>query len=153
MLDPNYITGFVDGEGSFSISFTPRNFKDVKWEVRPSFSISQHRRNRGILFKIKEYFGCGTIRPNRKDNTYKYEVRSLEDLEKKIIPHFRKYPLQTDKKKDFEIFTSVIEIMKKGEHLTRDGLQTIITLLKELPPERKRKYNFKNFFPTDEGIV
>ena len=147
MLDPNYITGFVDGEGSFSVCISPRNFKNVKWEIRPSFSISQHRRNRGILFKIKDYFGCGTIRPNRKDNTYKYEVRSLEELENKIIPHFKKYPLQTDKKKDFEIFTSVIQIMKEGRHLTKDGLEEIINLLRKLPPERRRKYKLEKFFP------
>ena len=146
MLNPYYITGFVDGEGSFSVSISPRNFKNVKWEIRPSFSISQHKRNRSILFKIKDYFQCGTIRPNRKDNTYKYEVRSVEELDKKIIPHFKKYPLQTDKKKDFEVFTSIIQIMKEGKHLTKEGLAEIINLLKTLPPERKRKYKLENFF-------
>jgi len=146
MLNPYYITGFVDGEGSFSVSISPRDFKNVKWEIRPSFSISQHKRNRSILFKIKDYFQCGTIRPNRKDNTYKYEVRSVEELDKKIIPHFKKYPLQTDKKKDFEVFTSIIQIMKEGRHLTKEGLAEIINLLKTLPPERKRKYKLENFF-------
>jgi hypothetical protein len=145
MIDPNYITGFVDGEGSFSISISPRNFKDVKWEIRPSFSISQHKRNRGILFKIKDYFGCGIIRPNRKDNTYKYEVRSLQDLKNIIIPHFQKYPLQTTKRIDFEIFSKVIQIMEEGRHLTKDGLKEIIELLQKLPPERRRKYKLENF--------
>jgi hypothetical protein len=145
MIDPNYITGFVDGEGSFSITISPRDFKDVKWEVMPSFSISQHKRNRGILFKIKNYFGCGTIRPNREDNTYKYEVRSLQDLKNIIIPHFKKYPLQTTKRIDFEIFTKVIQIMEEGRHLTKDGLKEIIELLRKLPPERKRKYKLENF--------
>jgi hypothetical protein len=145
MIDPNYITGFVDGEGSFSISISPRNFKDVKWEVRPSFSISQHKRNRGILFKIKDYFGCGIVRPNRKDNTYKYEVRSLQDLKNIIIPHFKKYPLQTTKRIDFEIFSQVIQIMEEGKHLTKDGLKEIIELLQKLPPERRKKYKIENF--------
>jgi len=145
MIDPNYITGFVDGEGSFSISISPRNFKDVKWEVSPSFSISQDKRNRGILFKIKDYFGCGTIRPNRKDNTYKYEVRSFQDLKNIIIPHFKKYPLQTTKKIDFEIFTKVIQIMEEGKHLTKEGLREIIELVSKLPPERRRKYKLENF--------
>ena len=145
MIDPNYITGFVDGEGSFSISITPRNFKDVKWEIRLIFSISQHKRNRGILYKIKDYFRCGTIRPNRKDNTYKYEVRSLQDLKNIIIPHFQKYPLQTTKRIDFEIFTKVIQIMEERRHLTKDGLKEIIELLQKLPPERRKKYKIENF--------
>jgi hypothetical protein len=146
MIDPNYITGFVDGEGSFSISISPGNFKDVKWEIRPSFSISQHKRDRGILFKIKDYFGCGIIRPNRKDNTYKYEVRSLQDLKNIIIPHFQKYPLQTTKRIDFEIFSKVIQIMEEGRHLTKDGLKEIIELLQKLPPERRKKYKIENFY-------
>jgi hypothetical protein len=145
MIDPNYITGFVDGEGNFSISISPRNFKDVKWEIRPSFSISQRKRDRGILFKIKDYFGCGIVRPNRKDNTYKYEVRSLQDLKNIIIPHFKKYPLQTTKRIDFEIFSQVIQIMEEGKHLTKDGLKEIIELLQKLPPERRKKYKIENF--------
>jgi hypothetical protein len=145
MIDPNYITGFVDGEGNFSISISPRNFKDVKWEIRPSFSISQRKRDRGILYKIKDYFGCGIIRPNRKDNTYKYEVRSLQDLKNIIIPHFKKYPLQTTKRIDFEIFSQVIQIMEEGKHLTKDGLKEIIELLQKLPPERRKKYKIENF--------
>ena len=145
MLDPNYITGFVDGEGSFSVTIFPKNLKDVKWEIRPSFSISQHRRNRGILFKIKDYFGCGTIRPNRKDNTFKYEVRSISDLKDKIIPHFKKYPLQTTKRIDFQIFTSVVEAIIEGRHLTKQGLSEIIELLKKLPSGRNRKYKLENF--------
>ena len=145
MLDPNYITGFVDGEGSFSVCISPRNFKEVTWEIRPSFSITQNRMNRGILFKIKEYFKCGTIRPNRKDDTYKYEVRSLEELDRIIIPHFCRYPLQTNKKIDFEVLSHVITIMKEGRHLTKQGFKEIVEQLKMLPPERRRKYKLQDF--------
>ena len=143
MLDPNYITGFVDGEGSFSICLSPRNLKDVRWEIKPSFSITQNKDNRGILFKIRDYFKCGTIRPNRTDNTYKYEVRSLDEIDRIIIPHFRKYPPQTNKRIDFEIFSSVVKVMKEGRHLTKEGLKEIVDLLKKLPPERKRKYKLE----------
>ncbi len=144
-MDPNYITGFVDGEGSFSITISPRQFEKVKWEVKPSFSVSQNKESRGVLFKIKDYFKCGTIRPNRKDNTYKYEVRRLEDLDTKIIPHFKRYPLQTLKSKDFEVFTLTIKAMKEGNHLSEEGFQGIIKNLKTLPKNRKRKYKLENF--------
>ena len=144
-MDPNYITGFVDGEGSFSITISPRQFEKVQWEVRPSFSVSQNKESRDVLFKIKDYFKCGTIRPNRKDNTYKYEVRNLRDLDTKIIPHFKRYPLQTLKRKDFEVFILTITIMKEGRHLTEEGFQEIIKNLKTLPKNRKRKYKLETF--------
>ena len=52
----SYITGFVDGEGTFSVSFNYRAKLKTKIEVRPSFSISQHKRSLEILEKIPEDF-------------------------------------------------------------------------------------------------
>jgi hypothetical protein len=37
-----YISGYVDGEGCFSVSFTKRTKFLVGWETKPSFSISQN---------------------------------------------------------------------------------------------------------------
>ena len=69
-INPWYITGFVDGEGCFHISFSKRNKLKTKIEVRPGFSISQHRRSKSIIEQIKVYFGCGGIRLNKFDQTY-----------------------------------------------------------------------------------
>jgi hypothetical protein len=38
-----YITGYADGEGCFTVSIAPREKILVRWEVRPSFSVSQNR--------------------------------------------------------------------------------------------------------------
>src|SRR5690349_8682325 len=40
----SYISGFVDGEGCFCVSFQPRKRHRFGWEVRPSFSVSQNAR-------------------------------------------------------------------------------------------------------------
>lgn len=143
MLNPYYVTGFADGEASFSVTISPKPHLKVGWEIRPSFSISQNKASRGVLFKIKNFFGCGSIRPSRKDNTYKYEVRALEDLKNKIIPHFEKYPLHTAKRKDFKIFREIIHLMDKREHTTEEGFKRIITLLKDLNPTSKKIYDRK----------
>jgi hypothetical protein len=37
-----YFAGFVDGEGCFTVSFSPRSTLLLGWEVRPSFSVSQN---------------------------------------------------------------------------------------------------------------
>ena len=145
MLDPNYVTGFVEGEGCFCVSISPKRLKDVNWEVRPSFSLSQNKRDRSILFKLKDFFGCGTIRFSRKDDTYKYEVRSLEDLSKKIIPHFKKYPLQGEKKKDFKALFEVVMLMQRGEHLTNQGLQKIAQQISQASNRGKRIYDLQSF--------
>ncbi|OPX30025.1 MAG: hypothetical protein B1H08_02550 [Candidatus Omnitrophica bacterium 4484_171] len=140
MLHPEYITGFCDGEASFSVTLSPRK---KLWEVRPSFSVSQNKTSKGVLFQVKDFFGCGYIRPSLKDNTYKYEVRSLKDLTLKIVPHFEKYPLKTEKRKNFEGLRDIVNIMHRSEHLNPKGLKEIFRLMEKINPGSKKIYDRK----------
>lgn len=141
ILDPNYVTGLADGEGSFCVSISPRQTMITGWEIRPSFSLSQNFRSRKILYFLKDYFGCGSVRESKSDQTWKYEVRSLEDLIKRVIPHFKNYPLQTAKFSDFERFNVIVAIMEKQGHLSREGIQEILVQAKQMNPSGKRKYS------------
>ncbi|PIR74658.1 MAG: endonuclease [Candidatus Magasanikbacteria bacterium CG10_big_fil_rev_8_21_14_0_10_47_10] len=136
----SYITGFVDGEGSFLVSFSKREKLSVGIEVRPSFSISQHERNKDILFQLQKYFGCGGIRYSKRDQNYRYEVRSLKDLLEKIVPHFDVYPLQTSKQRDFEMFKNVCFLMKANEHLSFGGVSHIIEMGYQMNNLGSRRY-------------
>ena len=138
-LNPYYVTGLVEGEGSFYVGILPRKLGKVDFEVRPSFSLSQHKRNRSLLFKLKEYFGCGSIRFSKKDQTYKFEVRSLKDLKEKILPHFEKFPLEGEKAKDFKVLKEIVEMMERKEHLERKGLLKIVELIERMTESEKRK--------------
>src|SRR3989338_2754344 len=118
MIDfPSYITGFVDGEGSFLVSFSKREKMQTGIEVRPSFTVSQHRRSLKVVEKVQKYFGVGGIRLNKRDNCYKYEVRSISDLMSKVIPHFKSYPLQSSKENDFQKFSVICEMVHSNHHL------------------------------------
>lgn len=121
-----YITGFIDGEGCFSISFNRRVKLKTGIEVRPSFSVAQNKRSLQVLKDIHAYFGCGAIRFSKRDQMYKYEVRSISDLRTRIIPHFQKYPLRTSKANDFEIFTKVCDMIYRSHHLNIINLEKII---------------------------
>lgn len=137
---PWYITGFTDGEGCFSISFNRRAKLKTGIEVRPSFAIGQNKRSLQVLKDIHAYFGCGAIRFSKADQMYKYEVRSIGDLMKRIIPHFQKYPLQTSKQLDFEIFARVCELIYQSRHLNNEYLEQIITQSFLMNEAGKRKY-------------
>jgi LAGLIDADG endonuclease len=113
---PSYISGYVDGEGCFTVSISPRRTLRVGWEVRPSLSVSQNGDRSEVLLMIQQHFGCGTLRPDRSDRTLKWEVRSLPLLVAVVIPHFRQYPLQSGKRRDFELFAVICERMTRGEH-------------------------------------
>ena len=135
-----YISGYVDGEGCFSISFSKREKFLVGWETKPSFSVSQNEDRAQILFLIQQKFQCGFIRRDSSDKTLKYEVRSLEEIVNKIIPHFEKYPLLSEKQKDFESFKQVCFLMKRNLHRNKTGLKKIINLAFQMNPSGKRKY-------------
>ena len=137
----SYISGFTDGEGTFSVSFSQCSRLKTQIEARPSFSISQHKRSKEILLKIKKFFGVGRIRFSKSDENFKYEVRSINDLINIIIPHFEKYPLYTQKKKDFEIFVDICKMMSKGLHLDSDFLIKIIEKAYLMNESGKRKFS------------
>ena len=139
----SYISGYVDGEGSFCVSMRPRKGNIVGWEVIASFSVSQNEDRSEVLDLIRDYFKCGFIRRNVSDKTLKYETRSLSDLVTKIIPHFEKYPLQSGKHKDFDIFKKVCHKMRRGEHLRKKGLIEIAELVSVMNPSGRRLYNKK----------
>ena len=87
----SYISGYVDGEGCFTVSISPRPTLSAGWEVRPSLSVSQNGDRAEVLLLIQRYFGCGRIRPDRSDRTVKWETRSLDPIRATVIPHFSKY--------------------------------------------------------------
>lgn len=103
------------------------------WQVLPEFRIVQHEKDEIILQKIRLYFGFGSIRINRTDKwgtRKEFRVRGLENL-KIIVKFFKENPLQTSKKKDFEIFSEIIFLMEQKRHLTKEGLLEIANLIKK----------------------
>jgi hypothetical protein len=136
----NYLSGYADGEGSFCISFSPRPKLRTLLEVRPSFSVSQNGDRQEVLKIFQQYLGCGTIRRNPSDRTFKYEVRSIKDLISKVIPHFIKYPLLSSKKKDFETFTKICHMINGGKHLQKDTLKEIVELSYQMNGLGARRY-------------
>src|SRR6202034_3605634 len=131
---PSYISGYVDGEGCFTVSISPRPSTVVGWEVRPSLSVSQNGDRSEVLLLMQQYLRCGTIRPDRSDRTLKWEVRSLLLLTAWIIPHFETYPLLSGKRRDFELFAHICERMERKEHLTSAGLQEIVRMAARMNP-------------------
>lgn len=92
-LDPNWVTGFTDAEGNFSININQKSGK-----IGVSFKLSQNYGSRDVLLALKEFFQCGEVYPENKEySAYKFQVSDKFSLNHKILPHFYKYPLVTSK--------------------------------------------------------
>ncbi len=141
MLTPDYILGLVDGEGSFTAYIrNPDDKKEVKrrTKVEPRFYLKLIERDKDILYKLKTFFGCGNVyyqkdtRQNHQD-CYRYEVVNRKELMEIIIPFFRKHILHlSSKRKDFEIFCKLVNMIQKGNHLTDDGLKKMYLLKQDM---------------------
>ena len=141
-LDALWIVGFTDGEGCFHISINKLTGMSLGWQVLPEFRIVQHEKDEAVLYKLKEYFGFGDVKINNTDENAArkgFRVRGLENL-KKVVEFFKKNPLKTTKKKNFEIFAEVIQMMDNKEHLTKEGLDNIAKLVSEMNRKPKLKY-------------
>ena len=115
-LDPNWIVGFVDGEGCFFVGINPNPEMTCKYQVLPEFTVVQHQRDIRLLFALKEFFGCGVVRTNH-DERMAYRVRRFEHLQQIIVPFFEKHPLKSQKLVDFLKFRDVLRWMALDEHL------------------------------------
>ena len=132
MLNPNYIVGFVDGEGCFSVTFN-KNGNRLP-EVRLIFEIELREDDEPILHEIKKVLDCGNIYRLQYERYAKWrphvklKVSNFSDISTKVIPFFEKYPLQAKKRLQFQTFCSVAELMKQKVHLTPEGVSKIQAL-------------------------
>jgi hypothetical protein len=125
-LTPDWICGFVEGEGSFVISIT-KTFACKSEQVRLFFKVAQHVKNVQVLYAMKTYFQVGIVKTQRKDpdHCWEYVVSRFEHLTTKIIPFFEKHEMHTTKKFDFYRFRKVALLMNRKDHLSPEGLKKI----------------------------
>ena len=140
-----WIVGFVDGEGTFSVSFNKNNTTTSGWQIFPEFVITQGAKSLAALEEIQKFFGCGKLYENRrkdnhKENLYRFCVRSFKDLEEKIVPFFQKHSLRTAKKGDFKKFVQILSLMKKGIHLTPKGASEIAKIIETMNRKKQSRY-------------
>ena len=134
-LDPQWIVGFVDGEGCFHIAINKNKEMTVGYQVQPEFTVTQPERSIQVLYALKAYFGGGVIRHSKKqgDPIMCYRLRDRKTLDTVLVPFFLKHKLKTAKRRDFIKFRRVLMLLQRKEHLTEEGLEKI-RRLRESPP-------------------
>ena len=144
----SYLSGFADGEGSFSVGATRRPDLRFGYQLVPEFRVSQNGERANVLELFQTTLGCGSIRRNDRsrssDQTLVFVVRRRSDLETRVIPFFTRNPLISDKRHSFEIFALIVHEMSAGEHLTRLGFERLVRLAFDMNGEgRYRKLSLE----------
>jgi hypothetical protein len=138
-----WISGFTDGEGCFTISVIKNPTTRFGKQIFPEFVITQGARSLIALETIKDFFGCGSIVLNKRydnhnEHLYRYCVRSISELRETIIPFFEKFPLRTYKRNDFLVFKKVIVLMSEKKHLVDAGWKKILHLASTMNRKKSR---------------
>lgn len=134
-----YFAGFVDGEGSFHLTFRRRQDYKLPWKVSLCLNVSQQ--DKVILALLKRHLQCGEIRYKSGD-VWMYEVNNLNAIRNNVVPFFRRFGfLSAKKKRDFAIFQQMADLMAGGAHLSRDGIEALLKLRSSMNDGGKRKYS------------
>ena len=144
-LNPKFITGFTDAEGSFMLKLTD----GINGKMQPDFTIGLHIKDVALLREIKDYFGVGTLRLT--NNACYWSVRNIKELVAVIIPHFDSYPLQTRKMADFLMFKKGVLLMDAKKHRGKKGFQFLVNLKASM--NWGLKENSLSSFPLTNAVV
>ena len=130
-LEPQWIVGFVYGEGCFFVGINANATLTQKKQVLPEFVVVQHKKDIAVLYALKNYFQCGVVRVNHGERMC-YCVRGHANFMRFILPFFEKHKLKTKKRIDFEKFRDIILLMDKKKHLTAEGILEIDKIRNEM---------------------
>ncbi len=125
-----YLSGFADGEGTFSVGVSRRPDLSFGFQLVPEFRASQNSERASVLEIFQRRLGCGRIVENdqrwQRDRTMVLVVRRRRDLIEHVIPFFRRNPLLSEKRKSFELFEGIVLAMAAGRHRQWDGFVTLV---------------------------
>ena len=140
-VSADYIVGLTDGEGCFYVLLNKSPLYRTGYGVHLHFHIKMQQIDREVLIKVRNTLECGEVyfqSEKRQNHThcYRYTVSAHRDILEKIIPFFRKHPLQTySKNKNFELFVQIADLVANGKHLTSSG----VNLIKELKAKMNQR--------------
>lgn len=135
-LSPEWVTGFTDAEGCFTISVYKCNLEETRqararqlWRVVPCFEIELPIRDLELLYLIKSFFNeSGDISIRKKRKSAIYQIRDLNSLINEVTPHFNKYPLLSQKQKDYKVFSMILWPLLNNKQFSDRGIMKIVKL-------------------------
>jgi len=161
-LDPLFVTGLIEAEGSFSITKHKDNRAKHKMNIGLCFRITMLSDETELLNMVKDFFCCGNLSIEDKRGAITFVVRDINSINNIVIPHFINYPLRGTKHLDFLSFKETTDILNSKKHLTKEGINEIINIsnimnsYREFPIEYSPNHTIENnyeYIPIDGNYI
>jgi hypothetical protein len=107
------------------------------YSVQLRFVIGQHSRDRLLIEKLPEFFGCGYLQDFSNKAAVCYVVTDINNIMNVIIPFFNSYPIKGNKILDYLDFCKIARLIKDKVHLTENGLNEIKQLASNMNIKRE----------------
>lgn len=138
-LNPWWITGLVDGEGTFTFNRNGRQMAIV-------FAVKLTGVDRPIVERIQEYFGVGRLyrvaarAPTENAGATKtaayYRVNRHDELPR-IVEHFDTYPLQSYKANSYKIWKAMVTLKREFRGRNHAALAELALALSASQPRNQ----------------
>ena len=114
-LDPWYVTGFIEAQGTFTFSRNGR-------QMALYFGIKLPEVDEPVLHSIREFFGgVGSIYPVQAGASAYFRVCRREQLPV-IVEHVDTYPLRSSKRAVYEIWREMVVLKQSFRRPPREEL-------------------------------
>jgi hypothetical protein len=138
-IDPKWLSGFIDGEGSFQFSLGDViNRNKLIMRANPTFELAQSTHDVLVLDAIQKFFDSGYIKPKFDMHNWsevlnnKTVSRYVSNNEKAIMDLIDNHPLHTIKNMDYNDWKTLIEIKNNNIHKDRTGFDEIMKIKKSI---------------------
>src|ERR1700742_1664025 len=137
-----FLGGFVEGEGSNSVSISiNKNFK-FGVNIQPVFNVSQHKNGLDILYSFKELFeGAGSVvEKSGSPDIFVYTLKGYKQIIKYVIPFLETYvqPFSC-KKEEYSVFREIVMLSSEGKQKNKEDLKEMVKLSYKLQGKGKTR--------------
>jgi len=102
ILDHHWLAGFTSGKGCFFVNIN--KLKTGNFVAKLVFQLTQYSGVELLLKSFIEYFSAGNYFTKSNKPVGDFIVTKFSDIIEKIIPFFKKYPIEGTKASDYAKF-------------------------------------------------
>ena len=132
-FNPNYLFflgGFVEGEGSNSVSISVSKTFKYGINIQPVFNVSQHENGLRLLESFKTYFEVGSVVPKSgAPHVWVYTVKGYKHIIKHVMPFLETYVQPYScKKQEYQLFKQLVLMSEAGGQKNKETLIEMVKI-------------------------